>query len=84
MKSAQASLVRAERNFRYGVIRSPIDGTVIQRSVEEGQTVAASLQAPTLFIIAEDLSHMEIHAQVDESDIGVIAEGQRAELGSRS
>jgi HlyD family secretion protein len=78
LKSAEAILLRADRNLKYAVIRSPIDGTVIQRSVEEGQTVAASLQAPTLFIIAEDLSQMEIHAQVDESDIGQIKNGQKA------
>jgi HlyD family secretion protein len=77
LKSARANMVRAERNLKYAVIRSPIDGTVIQRNVEEGQTVAASLQAPTLFIIAEDLSKMEIHALVDESDIGLIKEKQR-------
>lgn len=76
--SAKAALLRANRNLKYAVVRSPIDGTVIQRSVEEGQTVAASLQAPTLFIIAEDLSKMEIHAQVDESDIGQIKQGQKA------
>ncbi|MBN1541020.1 efflux RND transporter periplasmic adaptor subunit [candidate division KSB1 bacterium] len=80
LKSTRAALMRADRNLKYAVIRSPIDGTVIQRSVEEGQTVAASLQAPTLFVIAEDLSSMEIHAQVDESDIGAISEGQRAEF----
>ncbi len=77
LKSGSAALIRAEKNLNYAVIRSPIDGTVIQRSVEAGQTVAASLQAPTLFIIAEDLSDMEIHAQVDESDIGQIKAGQR-------
>ncbi len=75
--SAQASLERAERNLKYAFIHSPINGTVIQRNVEEGQTVAASLQAPVLFVIAEDLSKMEIHAQVDESDIGVIKDGQK-------
>ena len=78
VKSAEAAVVRAKRNLKYAVIRSPINGTVIQRNVEEGQTVAASLQAPTLFIIAEDLSKMEIHAQVDESDIGQIRKGQKA------
>ena len=75
LKSAEASLQRAERNLRYAVIRSPINGTVLQRNIEEGQTVAASFQTPTLFLIAEDLSKMEIHAQVDESDIGLIKEG---------
>ncbi|MEJ2545265.1 MAG: efflux RND transporter periplasmic adaptor subunit, partial [Calditrichaceae bacterium] len=78
LTSSKASLLRAERNLKYAVVRSPIDGTIIERSVEEGQTVAASLQAPTLFIIAEDLSKMEIHAQVDESDIGQIKQGQKA------
>ncbi len=75
-KSAQASLQRAERNLKYAMIYSPISGMVIQRNVEEGQTVAASFSTPTLFKIAEDLSQMEILAAVDESDIGKIAEGQ--------
>ncbi len=68
--SAQATLIRARTNLQYAVVRSPINGTVIERSVEEGQTVAASLSAPVLFIIAEDLSRMQIEAAVDESDIG--------------
>ncbi len=76
--SAEASLQRAQVNLQYAVIRSPIDGTVIMRDVEEGQTVAASLSSPTLFIIAEDLHDMEIHALVDESDIGYIREGMAA------
>ena len=74
--SAEASLDRSRANLRYAVIRSPIDGTVIMRNMEPGQTVAASFSTPTLFVIAEDLSEMEIHALVDESDIGVIREGQ--------
>lgn len=74
--SAQASLDRAKTNLDYAVIRSPISGTVIERSVEPGQTVAASLSAPVLFIIAEDLAKMEIHALVDESDIGQVELGQ--------
>jgi HlyD family secretion protein len=74
--SAQASLDRAKTNLDYAVIRSPISGTVIERSVEPGQTVAASLSAPVLFIIAEDLAKMEIHALVDESDIGQVKLGQ--------
>jgi HlyD family secretion protein len=74
--SAQASLDRAKTNLDYAVIRSPISGTVIERSVESGQTVAASLSAPVLFIIAEDLAEMEIHALVDESDIGQVEVGQ--------
>ena len=74
--TARNSLTRAQTNLGYAVIRSPIDGSVIYRDVEEGQTVAASLSTPTLFIIAKDLASMEIHAQVDESDIGQIKEGQ--------
>ncbi|MFH2055066.1 MAG: efflux RND transporter periplasmic adaptor subunit [bacterium] len=76
LKSAQASLLRAKQNLDYAVIRAPITGIVIDRSVEAGQTVAASLSTPTLFLIAQDLSRMEILAEVDESDIGVIKEGQ--------
>jgi HlyD family secretion protein len=76
LKSAQATYQRAERNLKYAVICSPIAGTVIQRNVEEGQTVAASFSTPTLFKIAGDLSQMEILADVDESDIGLIKEGQ--------
>jgi HlyD family secretion protein len=75
--SAQASLVRAKRNLNYAVIRAPISGIVTQRNVEAGQTVAASFSTPTLFIIAENLSQMEILADVDESDIGQIKVGQQ-------
>jgi HlyD family secretion protein len=74
--SAEASLKRAEANLDYAVITSPISGTVIQRNIEEGQTVAASLSAPTLFMVAEDLAEMEIHVLVDESDIGQVEVGQ--------
>ncbi len=80
LKSAESALVRAKRNLEYAFIESPINGTVIQRSVEQGQTVAATLQAPVLFIIAEDLSKMEIHANVDESDIGQIKDGQKVQF----
>ncbi|MFH1221383.1 MAG: efflux RND transporter periplasmic adaptor subunit [Candidatus Eisenbacteria bacterium] len=76
LKSAEAALDRAMANLRYAVIRSPIDGTIIQRNNEPGQTVAASLSAPTLFIVAENLSDMQILASVDETDIGQIKEGQ--------
>lgn len=76
--SANAALSRAKTNLGYAVIRSPIDGTVIMRNVEPGQTVAASFSTPTLFVIAEDLAEMEIHALVDESDIGQVKEGQSA------
>ncbi|MBN1895605.1 efflux RND transporter periplasmic adaptor subunit [bacterium] len=76
LMSTRISLERAEQNMRYAFIRSPIDGTVIYREVEEGQTVASSFQTPRLFLIAEDLSKMEIHALVDESEIGQIKVGQ--------
>jgi HlyD family secretion protein len=78
VKSAAATLARTEVMLRNAIIISPIDGTVIERSVEPGQTVAASLSAPTLFIVAEDLTDMEIHAAVDENDIGQIKEAQAA------
>jgi HlyD family secretion protein len=76
LKSAAVALDRARRNIQYAVIRSPITGIVIARNVETGQTVAASLSTPTLFVIAQDLAQMEILAQVDESDIGEIKDGQ--------
>lgn len=77
-KSAEISLERALQNLSYATIYAPISGTVIERNVEVGQTVAASLSAPQLFLIADDLSHMEILAAVDESDIGLIKNGQAA------
>ncbi len=76
VQSAQAALQRAQTNMKYATIRSPINGTIIQRNVEQGQTVAASFSTPTLLVIAEDLSQMQIYATVDESDIGQIREGQ--------
>lgn len=76
VKSAQVSLDRARRNLSYTEIFAPIDGVVIERNVDVGQTVAASLQAPQIFLIANDLSQMEILASVDESDIGAIHDGQ--------
>jgi HlyD family secretion protein len=78
LQSATASLDRAQANLRNAVIRSPIEGSVIQRAVEPGQTVAASFSTPTLFVIAKDLSEMEILVAVDESDIGQVKEGQEA------
>jgi len=78
VKSSEAMLDRAQANLSYAVIRSPIDGTVIQRTVEPGQTVAASFSTPTLFVIAADLKEMEIHALVDEGDIGQVETGMRA------
>jgi HlyD family secretion protein len=76
LKSAEAMLERSQANLGYAVIRSPIEGTVIQRTVEPGQTVAASFSTPTLFVIAANLTEMEIHAAVDEGDIGQIEIGQ--------
>lgn len=70
----------AEIDLERTTIRSPIDGVVVGRNVSDGQTVAASLEAPTLFTIAGDLQQMEIHARVDEADIGSIEVGQRAEF----
>ncbi|MGH9796584.1 MAG: efflux RND transporter periplasmic adaptor subunit, partial [Candidatus Polarisedimenticolia bacterium] len=78
LRAAGVALERARRNLAYTEIRAPIDGIVIQRSVDVGQTVAASLAAPTLFRIAGDLSRMRILAAVDESDIGRIHQGQKA------
>jgi len=73
---AQAALNQAAVDLGNTIIRSPVDGIVISRNVDVGQTVAASLQAPTLFTIANDLSKMEVHANVDEADIGNVWEGQ--------
>lgn len=72
--SAKEALKKAETNVGYANICSPIDGTVIERSIDAGQTIAASMSAPTLFTIAEDLAKMQIEASVDESDIGQIQE----------
>lgn len=76
VKSAQVALSRANQNLAYTRIYAPIDGVVVQRNVDVGQTVAASLSAPQLFLIANDLSQMQILANVDESDIGSIHEDQ--------
>jgi HlyD family secretion protein len=76
---AKAQLRQAETNLGYTKIVSPVDGVVISRQVDVGQTVAASLQTPTLFSIARDLTQMQIEASIDEADIGRIAEGQKAE-----
>ncbi len=76
VKSAQVTLDRARQNLAYTSIYAPIDGIVVERNVDVGQTVAASLSAPQLFLIANDLSQMQILTSVDESDIGLIQEGQ--------
>jgi len=72
----QAAVEVAQTNLNYTVIRSPIDGTVVARNVDVGQTVAASLQAPTIFTIAQDLSKMWVYAKTDESDVGNIKVGK--------
>jgi HlyD family secretion protein len=77
LQSAELSLERAKTNLGYAYIKAPIDGTVIARNVDAGQTVAASFSAPVLFLIANDLSKMQILANVDESDIGQIKDGQQ-------
>jgi HlyD family secretion protein len=73
---AQASLNQTQVNLSHTIIRAPIDGVVIARNVDVGQTVASSLQAPTLFIIARDLAEMRVNASIDESDIGEIQPDQ--------
>ena len=76
LTSARISLQKARQNLSYTNIYSPIDGVVVERAMDVGQTVAASLSAPKLFVIANDLSRMQILASVDESDIGKIVAGQ--------
>ncbi len=76
-ENSKAALAKAERNLSYATIASPIDGIVIDRAVEEGQTVAAGFETPTLFTIAADLTKMQVVADVDEADIGGVKEGQR-------
>jgi HlyD family secretion protein len=78
VSEAQAAVQANETDLSKSVIRSPIKGVVLTRSIEPGQTVAASFQAPTLFTLAEDLSKMELHVNVDEADIGKVREGQKA------
>ncbi len=72
----EAAVAVAQTNLNYTVIRSPIDGTVVARNVDVGQTVAASLQAPTIFTIAQDLTKMLVYAKTDESDVGNIKVGK--------
>jgi len=76
----RAVLKLAVTNLQYTTIISPVDGTVISRNVDVGQTVAASFQAPTLFTIAQDLTEMQVDTNVDEADIGQVHEGQEAEF----
>lgn len=78
--SALASHKKNQINLDYALIYSPIDGVVLNKEVEEGQTVAASFNTPTLFSIANDLTQMQVEADIDEADIGQIKEGQRVEF----
>lgn len=77
LTQAKASLEKAKTNLSYADIYSPVDGVVLSKSIEEGQTVAASFSTPTLFTIAQDLTKMQVEADIDEADIGQIKEGQR-------
>lgn len=77
VNAAQEEVKRAQTNLGYATITSPIDGIVLSKSVEEGQTVAASFNTPELFTIAQDLTNMQVVANVDEADIGGVKEGER-------
>jgi HlyD family secretion protein len=76
VQQARANLNQAQVDFNHTVIAAPIDGVVIARNVDVGQTVAASFQAPVLFVIANDLSQMQVNASIDEADIGQVRAGQ--------
>jgi HlyD family secretion protein len=78
VSQAEATVQANETDLSKSIIRSPINGIVLTRSIEPGQTVAASFQAPVLFTLAEDLTKMELHVNVDEADIGKVREGQQA------
>jgi HlyD family secretion protein len=80
LSNARSSLSRAKVNLAYATIYSPIDGVVLNRAIEEGQTVAASFNTPTLFTIVNDLTQMEVQTSVDEADIGKVKKGQRVEF----
>ena len=77
---AQSNYTKAQKNIGYAKIYSPIDGVVLSRAVDEGQTVASGFSTPTLFTIANDLTAMQVIANVDEADIGAVLEGQRVEF----
>ena len=81
VQQRQAAVANAELDLAYTVIRSPVDGVILLRAVEPGQTVAASFQTPVLFQIAEDLRQMQIDLSIDESDVGQISEGQTVRFG---
>ena len=78
LQQSEAQMQEARVNLGYTDIVSPVDGVVVSRNIDVGQTVAASFQTPTLFLIAEDLTKMQVNANVSEADIGTVSEGQRA------
>ena len=80
VEKSQNDVNQAKLNLSYATIKSPISGVVLKRAVEVGQTVAASMSTPTLFVIAKDLSQMKVMADVDEADIGQVKAGQRVEF----
>jgi HlyD family secretion protein len=80
LNNAKSNLARSQVNLEYATITSPIDGVVLNRAVEEGQTVAASFNTPTLFTIVNDLTQMEVQTSVDEADIGKVKQDQRVEF----
>ena len=77
VNTSRESVQKAQTNLGYATITSPIDGVILSKSVEEGQTVAASFNTPELFVIAQDLTNMRVIADIDEADIGGVKEGQR-------
>lgn len=79
-EQSKISLIKVKQNLDYATITSPIDGIVISRAVEEGETVAAGFSTPTLFTIVNDLTKMQVIADIDEADIGQVLEGQRVEF----
>ena len=80
LSNAKSALARSKVNLDYATIISPIDGVVLNRAVEEGQTVAASFNTPTLFTIVNDVTQMQVQTSVDEADIGKVKEGQRVDF----
>lgn len=80
VERSKNEVTQARLNLSYATIKSPIDGVVLERSVDVGQTVAASMSAPTLFVIAKDLAQMKVMADVDEADIGQVKTGQRVDF----
>ena len=80
LRNAKSTYDKNKINLSYARIYSPIDGIILNRAVDEGQTVAASFNTPTLFTIANDLTQMRVEAKVDEADIGQVKNGQRVEF----